>query len=557
MNKNQHINGTNSRVAILGVAACVLLLVFIPFGNYSARAAAPILKISVLANRSTASPGDEIIYTLTYRNTGDAAATGIVVKNPLTGANQSYLEFVSANPTPDSGNNTWIIDGPFRPGESGQITITVKVKSSLSSNWLTIIDQASIDSNETTLKYSNYASVFISSVCRLSIAQTVRNITKNSIADDLISADSGDEIEFSMEIEVIGTNQAANTRIWDRLSSHFEYISGSATINGSSLNDEVVDDGVYVGDLLTGATRTVKFRARVSSSSGFYVGKNYLRSYGYVDADICMAKSSIATVVVEKKSSSGSLTVLSSSGLTITKLARNVTKKSTGWGSTIYANPGDEIEFSIKIKSTRENDMSVRVEDVLPPKMYYISDSTRVDGNYESDGITTKNVYLAHVYKNLTREIKFKVRMAQESEFSLYPISLANKASAWGNEGKEISDTVKIIVNQPSKSSTGNVGINTGQSTSQPSGQTPTPTGQSEEVKGAETVKTGFDYFKFSVISIISVILAFFLYCRIREKKLLEILNNGKRNKLLRSIIRLYFRVRLFFKIRILKFKKA
>jgi uncharacterized repeat protein (TIGR01451 family) len=678
MSKNQLINGTSSGVAVLGIAACILLLVFIPFNNIFAQAAdsSPVLTISVTVNKTTASPGEEIIYTITYKNIGDAAATGIVIKNPFTDTNQNYLDFVSANPAPDSGNNTWIIDGPFDYNESGQITITARIKSALLSNWTVIRDRASIDSNETTPRYSNYALVSVNSACRLSVNQLVRNISKSSLFSQSVNADSGDEVEFSLEIKSIGTNQATNTKAWANLSNRFEYISGSATIDGSSLGVEVVGNKASIGDFLSGTTKTIKFRAKVSSSSSFYVGRNFLRSYGYADADICAVKSSIATVVVAKKSTS--LAVVASSGLSISKLARNITKKSNSWASTIYASPGDEIEFSIKIKSTNEEDDSVRVEDTLPPKMFYISDSTTVDGNYQADGIITKNIYLAYVYKNLAREIRFRVRMAPESEFNFYPISLVNEASAWGNEGREISDTVKIIVNQPSQStvkgasivagraisviktgrnvsdkqsswlgsfsanpgdevefsikvsnigdtSVDNVkvrdnlpasisiiegsttidGVNwggdvtgsglnlgtikkgaartikfrarvnsssefsvasttlinsvfvTGDDVSQSSDQVSVIVHKTGEVLGAATVKTGFNYFKFLFVLIISGILAVILYCKIREEKLLEILNNGGRNGFLKSMIRLYFRIRLFFKIRMLKLKKA
>lgn len=678
MSKSQYINGISSRVAVLGIVACVLLLVFISFNNCLAQAinGSPILSISVLVNKTTASPGEEIIYTITYKNIGDAAATGIVIKNPFTDTNQNYLDFISASPVPDSGNNTWIIDGPLDYNESGQITITARIKSALVSNWVVIRDRASIDSNETTPKYSNYALVSVNSACYLSVNQLVRNVSKNSLFSQSVNADSGDEVEFSLEIKSTGTNQAINTKVWDNLSSRFEYIPGSATIDGSSLGAEVVGNKASLGDLLSGAVKTIKFRARISSSSSFYVGKNFLRSYGYVDADICAVKSSIVTVVVTKKTAS--LAVVSSSsslGLSINKLARNITKKSNSWSNTIYASPGDEIEFSIKIKSTKEDDISVRVEDTLPPKMYYISDSTTVDGNYQSDGITTKNVYLAYVYRNLTKEIKFRVRIAPESEFNFYPISLVNEASAWGNEGKEISDTAKIIVNHPSQSSVKGVsivvgrdiavtktghnvsekqsswldsfsanpgdeveflikvsnigdtdannvkvldnlpakisiiggsttidgvswggdviggGLNlgtikkgvtktikfraqinsssefgaasttlinsvfvTGEDVSQSSDQVSIIIHKTTgEVLGAATVKTGFSYFRFLFILIISGILTMVLYCRIREEKLLEILNNGKRNGFIKLIIRLYFRIRLFFKIRMLK----
>ena len=160
------------------------------------------------------------------------------------------------------------------------------------------------------------------------------------------------------------------------------------------------------------------------------------------------------------------LATLTSSGLTIDKLARNITKKSNTWTNVLYVNPGDEIEFLIRIKSTNKEVNSVSIKDNLPSKMFYISDSTTIDGNYHSDGITTKNVYLSSVYPNLTGEIKFRAKIVPESEFNFYPISLVNEALAWGNDGKEIKDSVKIIVNQPSQSSVKGVSIVSGRSIS-------------------------------------------------------------------------------------------
>lgn len=559
MSKQLHIIKAYLGAEILIVTACVLLLGLIPlFGLAQSSDTYPVLSVSVTVSKTRALPGDEITYTITYRNIGDGPATGIVIKNPFTETNQNYLEFISANPIPDSGNSTWIIDGPLNYNESGKITINARIKSTLPSNWLTIRDRASIDSNETNARYSNYASIFVISNCRLKINQSVRNVSENSLFGDSVSADSGDEVEFLLEIEVVGTNQAANTKIWDRLSSRLKYVSGSAIIDGSSLGNEFLENGVYIGDLLVGAKKTVKFRATVDSSASFYVGNNFLRSYGYVDADICMAKSSIATVLVKKESRSNLVIVGSSSGLTITKYARNLSQKRTSWSTgTIYANPGDEIEFLIKIKSGSEDDVSVRVEDVLPPKMYYISDSTTVDGNYEPDGITTKNVYLAHVYKNLTKEVKFKVKMAGENEFNLYPISLVNRASVWGNDGKEISDTVKIIVNQPTaQSSIKNVGISSGTGTTQSGSQNSAITDNSGEVKGAATVKTGFNHFKFLLIFLISVVITFILYFVAREDKLLEILNKGKTGKFRKSIIGFYFKAKLLFRLKLERLRK-
>ena len=692
MKIKSYIRNFNTKSVAALTLAGVLLLSFVPLGNSFASAAcvsgycAPYLTISVSTDKSVAAPGDQIIYTITYRNSGSVSATGIVIRDSFINADQGYLDFVSADPAPDSSNNTWIIDGPLAYNESGKITFKIQLKPTLPSNWIGFNNRASIDSNETSPQYSNYATVFAVGTCRLTLDQTVRNVSDSSLFSDSISADSNEEIEFSMELKSTGTNQAVNTRIWDALSNRLDYVAGSTTIDNAPLADGITaTNGLTIGNLLPGATKTIKFRAKVNSTASSYVGTSILRNFGYADAQGCGLSSSPTSISVAGKSTS--LSVITSTGLTIQNLARNITKKSIYWGEALYVNPGDEIEFLIKVSTTNKEVDSLRIADTLPPKMFYISDSTTIDGNYEPDNIITKNVYLDAVYPNLTREIKFRVKIASQDDFNFYPISLVNKASLWGNDGKEIIDTVKIIVNQPSSSVLGasivsgqslsiiktgrnlsknqstysdsfsanpgdqlefyvqvtnngtvdvnnvrvwdnlpqNISIISGSTTidganwggditgsglnlatvkkgvtknikfkaevaaankftpgsinltnnvfveadniSQISDKatvvvnvaktTGNVTGNtSGEVKGAATVKTGFNYLMMIILSLISAIVAFVPYCILREERFLEIFNDEKTGKFRKSIIGLYFKIKLLFKLKLLKFKK-
>jgi uncharacterized repeat protein (TIGR01451 family) len=72
--------------------------------------------------------GAELVYTLTYSNdsAANATATGVV----LTESYDPSTTFVSASPAPDAGNNTWYL-GQLQPGDSGQISITMRAASPL------------------------------------------------------------------------------------------------------------------------------------------------------------------------------------------------------------------------------------------------------------------------------------------------------------------------------------------------------------------------------------------------------------------------------------------
>jgi uncharacterized repeat protein (TIGR01451 family) len=72
---------------------------------------------------TSANSGNDITYTITYKNIGTNYATNVVV----TETYPSEVEYVSANPAPDIGDNQWTI-GTLATGAEGTITVTVHIK---------------------------------------------------------------------------------------------------------------------------------------------------------------------------------------------------------------------------------------------------------------------------------------------------------------------------------------------------------------------------------------------------------------------------------------------
>ncbi len=83
---------------------------------------APQLNICKAGSQDPVKAGNEFTYTIRYANNSTMNVTGatIVEVYPVG------VTFVSASPTPTSGNNTWLI-GNLGAGSSGIITITVRV----------------------------------------------------------------------------------------------------------------------------------------------------------------------------------------------------------------------------------------------------------------------------------------------------------------------------------------------------------------------------------------------------------------------------------------------
>jgi len=73
---------------------------------------------------ANAKQGDEITYTIKYKNEGKVAETNVVI----TETYPPEVEFVEASRTPDAGtNNRWTI-GTLAPGAEGTITVRVRIK---------------------------------------------------------------------------------------------------------------------------------------------------------------------------------------------------------------------------------------------------------------------------------------------------------------------------------------------------------------------------------------------------------------------------------------------
>jgi uncharacterized repeat protein (TIGR01451 family) len=109
----------------------------------------PRLDLTKAADKTELGEGDEVTYTLSYSNSGEADATGVVITDDLPAG----TEFVScSNGCTQSGSTvSWSI-GSVPAGGSGSVTLTVRVAND---DRCDICNVATIDSDQTAPSSSN------------------------------------------------------------------------------------------------------------------------------------------------------------------------------------------------------------------------------------------------------------------------------------------------------------------------------------------------------------------------------------------------------------------
>ncbi len=90
------------------------------------RAPAPNLRLEKWAEGSgQAAPGGPVIFTLRYRNDGDAPAASITLVDTLPPGTSYVADSSGVAPVPGPGTLTWTLPGPLNPGEQRQFQLVL------------------------------------------------------------------------------------------------------------------------------------------------------------------------------------------------------------------------------------------------------------------------------------------------------------------------------------------------------------------------------------------------------------------------------------------------
>jgi uncharacterized repeat protein (TIGR01451 family) len=207
----------------------------------------PVLAISKSDSPDPVGAGANLTYTLSYSNTGNASATGVVITDTVP-VNTTFVSATGGGSL-SGGVVTWSL-GTLAAGASGTVQMVVRVKSPLANN-TTITNAAyGIDSNETALVGGAAVTTTVTSSPLLSV----------SAVDSPDPVNAGANLTYTLSCSNSGNANATGVVITDTVPVNTSFVSATG---GGVLSGGVVT--WTIGTLAAGASGSIQMVVRVVS----------------------------------------------------------------------------------------------------------------------------------------------------------------------------------------------------------------------------------------------------------------------------------------------------
>jgi uncharacterized repeat protein (TIGR01451 family) len=381
-----------------------------------------------------AKPGDRIQYRLTYTNTGNAAATHVVVSDPVP----SRTTFESCDPsTCSTANNTVSWDlGTQNPGANVTLTFIVRLDAT---GWAQgqndlVKNTAQVCADVQGCKSSDEVTVTVKTP-NVTLVKAVRNasVTNSSFATST-TATPGDTLEYRLIATNNGVAPATGVVVTDVVQARQTYLTctGGCTLTDSKLT--------WPSTTLAANGGTVTYTFQVRLDATFPAGETPVKNTGQVVS---------SQEPTAKNSNETSTTVPAAPVLGQAKAVKNVST-GTAYGSSTDASPGDTIEYQLTFSNTGNADATgVLLTDPVPTGTAYVS----CTGGCEQSG-STVTWDLGTVAPNHSVVVTFRVTVSTTGFTGGTTTPIQNIARACMGTSCVDSPPVVVNVKMPSSSLT-------------------------------------------------------------------------------------------------------
>lgn len=387
-----------------------------------------------------AQPNDVVDFQVVVTAGTNAAVNNIVVSDVLPSGLTYVPGSVTFNGTAVSdnlvnGNGSTL--GTLNAGASGTYQFSARVTQSTAG---TLINTASLTSSVGSK--SDTANVVVAPIITptgtINLSKFVRNVTAGHTAFvKQENAISGDVVEFQVVVTT-GPNAAVNNIVvTDTLPSGLQYISGSVTMNGTTVSDNLVNgSGSTLGTLNASGTATYKFQARVTQVTAATLTNTASLTSSAGNA------SDTATVVIQPGQGT--------SALTISKTFRDLTQGQVAYTSNSNVYNNDVLQFQIVVTNTGTTAVSnINVTDTLPSTLNFINGTFGVTAG-SSTSLNNVTVSSLAPGQNFVINYNAQVSIPNPTASSCGVITNTANLSATGISNQSSSATINVICNPQS-----------------------------------------------------------------------------------------------------------
>ena len=224
-----------------------------------------------------AEPLDDIEFKINIASIGASIAYNVIVKDALP-SNIIYKGSLKIDGVSSGGDIFTDLNlGNMTPGTSKSITFRAEVASETnfsSDRTTTVVNTASVRSNGIS-KIHDTAVLNVTRIAHSEMEVTIDKEAKNLTGGqtqwhEVVDAAPSDKIAFRIIVTSTSNSAISGLRVKDSLLSHFSWY-GDLEIEGE-ISDLDIKEGIYIGDLAPGATKTITFKVFLDKAEQFAYG---------------------------------------------------------------------------------------------------------------------------------------------------------------------------------------------------------------------------------------------------------------------------------------------
>ncbi len=180
--------------------------------------------------------------------------------------------------------------------------------------------------------------------------------------------------------------------------------------------------------------------------------------------DSCGNQGSVAQVCGYNQTCEGSSCVgqtqQNNTSLNVTKQVRDLSSGNLGWSSSVYATPGDIVQFEVIITTPNNNQYqygyngynsnqyldNVEVRDIFPANLIY--DNSLTLNGIPNSGNIISGLNIGSISSGQTTTITYQAQVGPASDFSFGSSTLTNSVNVTSNTGGSGNASASVLVNR-------------------------------------------------------------------------------------------------------------